>query len=296
MVGHPQFGVADLPQQEVADPHLAGGADQQIGIGHAGRVEVVRDARFVDVFRRKLAPPNLFGDPADGVGHLRPAAVVDRQAEPGARVRRAHRDRLVHLAEHGVGDAVAAADDRDHDNCSSMIVARSSIMYCSSRCIRKSSSCCGRFQFSLDRQYSVSCSMSSRAHSSTVRRTLATPRRCPSIRGSPCRSAQRPLPSMMIAMCRGRRIDGQIGILPRRWSKMDWTRFGGVPRSLRVRSKRFQDVLAGRCAAFSFGRRTSSGPVSGLPRRCRRAPHQVARSDPGSFGRRSGRSSCDQSG
>ena len=41
----------------------------------------------------------------------------------------------------------------------SMIVARSSIMYCSKRCIRKLISVCGRFQFSLERQYSVSCSI-----------------------------------------------------------------------------------------------------------------------------------------
>ena len=40
----------------------------------------------------------------------------------------------------------------------------------------------------------------------SMRRTLATPRRCPSIRGKPCRWAQRPLPSMMMAMCRGRRF------------------------------------------------------------------------------------------
>ena len=36
----------------------------------------------------------------------------------------------------------------------------------------------------------------------------ATPRRCPSMRGKFCRSAQRPLPSMMIAICRGRRSSG----------------------------------------------------------------------------------------
>ena len=50
--------------------------------------------------------------------------------------------------------------------------------------------------------------MPSRAHSSVVRRTLATPRRCPSIRGRFCRCAQRPLPSMMMAMCRGQRSAG----------------------------------------------------------------------------------------
>src|SRR5262249_39114328 len=39
--------------------------------------------------------------------------------------------------------------------------------------------------------------------SSTVARTLLTPRRCPSMRGKPRRLAQRPLPSMMIATCAG---------------------------------------------------------------------------------------------
>ena len=52
--------------------------------------------------------------------------------------------------------------------------------------------------------------MPSRAHSSVVRRTLATPRRCPSMRGRPCRCAQRPLPSMMMAMCRGRAAGGHV--------------------------------------------------------------------------------------
>src|SRR6476469_9354747 len=37
----------------------------------------------------------------------------------------------------------------------------------------------------------------------TVRRTASTPRRCPSERGSPRSLAQRPLPSMLMATCRG---------------------------------------------------------------------------------------------
>src|SRR5262249_56395989 len=39
---------------------------------------------------------------------------------------------------------------------------------------------------------------------STVRRTALVPARCPSATGTPCRRAQRPLPSMMIATARGR--------------------------------------------------------------------------------------------
>ena len=37
----------------------------------------------------------------------------------------------------------------------------------------------------------------------TVRRSASTPRRCPSPRGRPRAAAQRPLPSMMMATCRG---------------------------------------------------------------------------------------------
>ena len=53
--------------------------------------------------------------PADRVDDLRPAAVVDRQAEPQARVRAAQLDRLVHLPQDVVGDALAAADHRSAD-------------------------------------------------------------------------------------------------------------------------------------------------------------------------------------
>src|SRR5262249_37913931 len=40
-------------------------------------------------------------------------------------------------------------------------------------------------------------------HSSVTARTVAAPCSCPLSRGSPRSFAQRPLPSMMIAMCRG---------------------------------------------------------------------------------------------
>ena len=53
--------------------------------------------------------------------------------------------------------------------------------------------------------------MPSRAHSSVTRRTLVAPCRCPSIRGNPRCCAQRPLPSMIIATCRGI-FSGQLAI------------------------------------------------------------------------------------
>ena len=44
-LGDPDLGVGDLPEQEVADAHLAARADQQVGIGLPGRVEQTRRTR-----------------------------------------------------------------------------------------------------------------------------------------------------------------------------------------------------------------------------------------------------------
>ena len=61
----------------------------------------------------------------------------------------------------------------------------------------------GRAQFSLEKANSVSASMSRCEHSSMHRRTGRRPALWPAARGRPRAVAQRPLPSMMIAMCRG---------------------------------------------------------------------------------------------
>src|SRR5262249_30243881 len=49
----------------------------------------------------------------------------------------------------------------------------------------------------------VRISMPNSPTARTVRRSASTPRRWPSLRGNPRAAAQRPLPSMMIATCRG---------------------------------------------------------------------------------------------
>jgi len=48
-VGHPDFRIGDLPQQEVAHPHLAARADKEIRIGLAGRIEKVGEVLLVEV-------------------------------------------------------------------------------------------------------------------------------------------------------------------------------------------------------------------------------------------------------
>src|SRR5262245_37771780 len=61
----------------------------------------------------------------------------------------------------------------------------------------------GRDQFSELNEKMVRMPMPRSPAARTVRRNASTPRRCPSLRGSPRAAAQRPLPSMMMATWRG---------------------------------------------------------------------------------------------
>ncbi len=61
----------------------------------------------------------------------------------------------------------------------------------------------GRDQFSALKEKMVRNEMPISPAARTVLRNASTPRRCPSPRGNPRADAQRPLPSMMMATCRG---------------------------------------------------------------------------------------------
>jgi hypothetical protein len=70
-VGDEDLGVGDLPEKEVGDALLAGGADEEVGVGHAGGVERAGDGGFVervecagaeDVFNRAAARVGLGGE------------------------------------------------------------------------------------------------------------------------------------------------------------------------------------------------------------------------------------------
>src|SRR5690606_30506848 len=90
--------------------------------------------------------------------------------------------------------------------------------------IRTETSSAGRRQFSELKANSVRNSMPSRAQASTVVRTASTPLAWPATRGSRRRVAQRPLPSMTIATCRGTWADaGLMGIgSGERLMRNDW--------------------------------------------------------------------------
>ena len=62
----------------------------------------------------------------------------------------------------------------------------------------------GRFQFSVEKAYRVRASTPTSLEKRMISRRRSVPARWPAARGYPLRWAQRPLPSMMMATCRGR--------------------------------------------------------------------------------------------
>src|SRR5438132_51287 len=72
-----ELGVGELPEEEVRDAKLAGSADEEIRVGHVGRVEVLGEELLVDV----LGLDAGLDDPPRGLDQLRAAAVVERDPE-----------------------------------------------------------------------------------------------------------------------------------------------------------------------------------------------------------------------
>src|SRR5207245_8255333 len=67
-VGHVHLGVRELPEEEVAEAHLATGADQEVGIRDAVRAEVPGERAGGDLLRVEVAAPHA---PRDGARRAR---------------------------------------------------------------------------------------------------------------------------------------------------------------------------------------------------------------------------------
>ena len=92
-----QLCIRDLPQQEVADPLLSAGADQQIGIGKTGRVQVAPHDGFVNRLGDDMATGQVPSQPAHRIDDLRAPAVVVGDVEHQVGIIMGHRDDLLHL-------------------------------------------------------------------------------------------------------------------------------------------------------------------------------------------------------
>src|SRR6185503_8499593 len=78
-VGDVDLGVGELPEEEVADAHLAAGPDEQVRIGDALGGEMVLDRAGVDLVGLELAAPHAARDGARRPRDLLAPAVAHRQ-------------------------------------------------------------------------------------------------------------------------------------------------------------------------------------------------------------------------
>lgn len=98
-VGDEDLGVGDLPEEEVGDALLAGGADDEVGVGHVRGVEGAGDGGLVEGLECAGSEEILDGtaagvgfggevgeDGADGVDDLGAGAIVEGQGEGSAGV------------------------------------------------------------------------------------------------------------------------------------------------------------------------------------------------------------------
>src|ERR1700674_6086234 len=76
-LGAVELGVRRLPEQEIAESHLAGGADHEVRIGQPPCVEMTRQAGIVEGGQVRALSRQF----SDGVDDLLPAAVIDRNIE-----------------------------------------------------------------------------------------------------------------------------------------------------------------------------------------------------------------------
>src|SRR6476620_1564164 len=83
-----ELAVRALPEQEPAEPLLAGGADDQVGVGLALGIEVLGDVLDVEdlgeLLDRRTPRGVLLEQGAYGVRDLAPAAVADRDVHDHA--------------------------------------------------------------------------------------------------------------------------------------------------------------------------------------------------------------------
>jgi len=122
-VGDEDLGVGDLPEEEVRDALFAGGADDQVWVGHVRSVEGAGDAGLIEGLEGARTKEIIDGtaagvgfgreigkDAADGVDDLGSSPVVEGQGEGGPSVLcRGFRGPL-HGVLHLLWEVVGAAD------------------------------------------------------------------------------------------------------------------------------------------------------------------------------------------
>ena len=110
-----EFGVGDLPEQEVRDSLFAAGSDDEVWVGQICGVETTRDGFWVDRVEGKFATRVIDRDVSDCIDYLLSAAVCETDREQEIVVLRRCCFRASDGFANTLGQQVAPADDLDLD-------------------------------------------------------------------------------------------------------------------------------------------------------------------------------------
>ena len=71
------FGVADLPKEKIRDPHFAGGANEEIGVGPVAGIKEAGEDLGVDGAGFYFSGGNLSGQALDSVDDLGASTIIN---------------------------------------------------------------------------------------------------------------------------------------------------------------------------------------------------------------------------
>src|ERR1700732_4140591 len=77
--GDVDFGVGELPEEEVAQAHFAAGADEEVGVGIVAGIEMMIENLLVDLRAVEVAQLDFADDRVDRLDDLDAAAVAERE-------------------------------------------------------------------------------------------------------------------------------------------------------------------------------------------------------------------------
>src|SRR3990172_1326237 len=204
---HEELGVRELPEEEIGDPLLAGGPDQEVGVGAVAREELAAEGALVDLVAGEPAGGDILREEPGRAHELGARTIGDEEIQPELRAERRLPDHALHRRGGGGREALQLAEHAHLHSLPLELVRLPLDVLLQERHQRRNLAR-GPLPVLLregeEREHLEPHSTAPPpGPPPTPPRPAFTPLRCPKERGSRRSRAQRPLPSMMMATWRG---------------------------------------------------------------------------------------------
>src|SRR3990172_2263078 len=107
---HEELGVRELPEEEIGDPLLAGGPDQEVGVGAVAREELAAEGALVDLVAGEPAGGDILREEPGRAHELGARTIGDEEIQPELRAERRLPDHALHRRGGGGREALQLAE------------------------------------------------------------------------------------------------------------------------------------------------------------------------------------------